>query len=263
MCSYGNNKNVKLMSYGYTPQQPQMPQMPQQQQYNPNQFMPGVQSTGYAATPATTAVGQSPMGVLATMAMSKQLGGIFGSSSSSSYSSSSSKVSIVKYDDHFKKLQKDWCLNNLKDLDGNPSMTADEIKANPPLGLYFKDCDLIIPIPNPQAMCATTQHLLALLVPNHASVDDATLKRTKENLSRALLQQYVEDCGYGTARLTREDCAKPRMVVDIPAQTLAAAAAAQATRDAARAAVLAGGASAQQQRDADVPKSLRAFMGIH
>lgn len=82
------------MSYGHPQQMQQGQQMPQQQ-YNPNQFMPGVQSTGFAATPATTGVGQSPMGVLATMAMSKQLGGIFGSSSSSSYSSSSSKVSKI------------------------------------------------------------------------------------------------------------------------------------------------------------------------
>lgn len=178
------------MSFGYQQQQ-QMPQQMQQQQYNQNQFMPGVQSTGFAATPATTAVGQSPMGVLATMAMSKQLGGIVGSGSSC-FSSSSSKVSIVKYDDHFKKQQKNWCQNNLSDKDGNASMTADEIKANPPLGLHFKDCGLVIPIPNPEAMCATTQHLLSRIMgAGLAAADEATIKRNKDALSLALLQQYV------------------------------------------------------------------------
>lgn len=244
------------MSYGH-PQQMQQGQQMSQQQYNPNQFMPGVQSTGFAATPATTGVGQSPMGVFATMAMSKQLGGIFGSSSSSSYSSSSSKVSIVKYDDHFKKQQKNWCQNNLRDKDGNASMTADEIKANPPLGLHFKDCGLVIPIPNPEAMCATTQHLLSRIMgAGLAAADDATIKRNKDALSLALLQQYVEDCGYGTGRLATEQCAQPRMAHDISDQTQPEATGAQVIRDAQRAMNPPG-------PRANDRKSLRAFMGIH
>lgn len=241
------------MSYGYQQQMQQGQQMPQQQ-FNPNQFMPGVQSTGFAATPATTGVGQSPMGVLATMALTKQVGGIFGSSSSSS---SSSKVSIVKYDDHFKKQQQNWCQNNLRDKDGNASMTADEIKANPPLGLHFKDCGLVIPIPNPEAMCATTQHLLSRIMgAGLAAADDATIKRNKDALSLALLQQYVEDCGYGTGRLATEECAQPRMAHDITNQTQVEAEAEQIQRDFERAQNPPGVGANER-------KHLRAFMGIH
>lgn len=205
---------------GYPQQMQQMQQPQQQQQYAPNQFMPGVQATGYPATPAATGMG-SPMGVLASMAMSKQLGGIFGSSSSSSssFSSASSKVSIVKYDDYFRKTQADWCLNNLVRVDGDPAMTADEIKANPPLGLKFKDCDLIIPIPNPTAMCATTQELLRQLMGNNYNgADDATKKRNAEELSKALLIQYVEDCGYGTGALAA-GCQQGNMKSRIDDQT--------------------------------------------
>lgn len=136
-------------------------------------------------------------------------------------------------------------------------MTADEIKANPPLGLHFKDCGLVIPIPNPEAMCATSQHLLSRIMgAGLAAADEATIKRNKDALSLALLQQYVEDCGYGTGRFTDAECAKPRMTHDITNQTLVEADVDQIQRDFERGQNPPGpGANAQ--------KHLRAFMGIH
>ena len=201
------------MSYPNTPNQPQ-PQM-----YAPNQFMPGVQPTGYPATPAATGYGANPMGLLASMAMSKQLGGIFGSSSSSSFSSASKDVSIIKYDEYFKKESPNWCLENLKKKNGDPALTADEIKANPPLGLKFKGCDLIIPIPNPKAMCKTNDELLRQIMGNHPShVSDDVRKRNTDELSQALLIQYVDQCGYGTDAFTDGFCPKPNMVSSITDQ---------------------------------------------
>ena len=205
------------MSYPNTPNQPQ-PQM-----YAPNQFMPGVQPTGYPATPAATGYGANPMGLLASMAMSKQLGGIFGSSSSSSFSSASKDVSIVKYDEYFKKESPNWCLENLKKVNGDPALTADEIKANPPLGLKFKGCDLIIPIPSPKAMCKTNEKLLneILTTPVNQGASAEVKKRNTDDLSKALLIQYVEACGYGTDAFDDPFCAKPNMVHTIPDQTTA------------------------------------------
>ena len=178
--------------------------------YGQQGFIPGgVQPTGYPATPAVSTGYNTPMGTLAAMSMASQLSNGFSGGSSSSFSSSSPDVSIVKYDDHFRNESKTWCLDTLKNLDGNPAMTADEIKANPPLGLKFKGCDLVIPIPNAKAMCATSQEVLRDIMggAQYMSATDKAKKEAAKDLSRALLVQYVETCGYGTAGVGNHFCA--------------------------------------------------------
>ena len=178
--------------------------------YGQQGFIPGgVQPTGYPATPAVSSGYPNPMGTLAAMSMASQLSNGFSGGSSSSFSSSSSDVSIVKYDDHFRKDSKTWCLDNLVNFDGSPAMTADEIKANPPLGLKFKGCDLVIPIPNAKAMCATSQQVLRDIMggAEYMRADDKAKKEAAKDLSKALLIQYVETCGYGTAALDNDFCA--------------------------------------------------------
>lgn len=183
--------------------------------YGQQGFIPnGVQPTGYPATPAISSGFHNPMGTLAAMSMASQLSNGFSGGSSSSFSSSSSDVSIVKYDDHFRKENKNWCLNTLKDLDGNPAMTADEIKDNPPIGLKFKGCDLIIPIPNAKAMCATSQNLLREIMggSQYMKATDEEKKNAAKNLSRALFLQYIEACGYGTGAIDDDFCARPGLI---------------------------------------------------
>ena len=187
----------------YSYSQPPMP-------YGQQGFIPnGVQPTGYPATPAVSSGYPNPMGTLAAMSLASQLSNGFSGGSSSSFSSSSSDVSIVKYDDHFRKDSKTWCLDNLVDLDGGPAMTADEIKANPPLGLKFKGCDLVIPIPNAKAMCATSKEVLKNIMggAEYMKATDKEKTEAAKELSKALLVQYVEGCGYGTAALNSDKCA--------------------------------------------------------
>lgn len=195
------------------------------QQFNPNGFMPGVRPTGYGATPATTTMG-NPMGFLASMAMSKQLGGIYGKSSSSS----GSKVSIVKYDDHFKSKSKTWCQDNLVDRHGKP-LSAEIIKENPPLCLKFKDCDVVVPIPSHKAMCATATELLeqALGTTEYTLASEDGKKEAAYLLSRALAIKYVEDCGYGAEALG-EHCGAGGLPHALKAQTEAQAKTAAAER---------------------------------
>lgn len=189
------------------------------QMYPPNHLLPGVTATGHAPTPAMNPL--FPPGLIAGMALKGTLGSMLGSSSSSSsssFSSASKDVSIIKYDEYFKKDDgPNWCLDNLKKKNGDPALTADEIKANPPLGLKFKGCDLIIPIPNPKAMSNTNDVLLRqVLGPNFAASGDDIKKDNTTKLSKALLIQYVEECGYGTAAHTDPFCAKPNMVERLP-----------------------------------------------
>lgn len=178
--------------------------------YGQQGFIPGgVQPTGYPATPAVSSGFSNPIGTLAAMSMASQLSDGFSGGSSSSFSSSSSDVSIVKYDDHFRKDSKTWCLENLVDRDGLPAMTADEIKANPPLGLKFKGCDLVVPIPSAKAMCATSQQVLRDIMggAKYMSATDKEKAEAARELSKAILIQYVEGCGYGTAALDNTICA--------------------------------------------------------
>lgn len=118
-------------------------------------------------------------------------------SGSGSYPSSSSKVSIVKYDDHFK--EKGWCVKNL-------GLSEEEVKANPPLALKFGDCPVVVPIPSYLAMCKTTDEMVRASM-TAAAYSIATPEKKKEEakiISYALAKKFKEECGYGDSPLKKE-----------------------------------------------------------
>ena len=125
-----------------------------------------------------------------------------GFESGSSYSSSSSKISIVKYDDHFK--EKDWCLTNLKKPDGS-DFTAEEIKKNPPLALKIGDkkCQVVLPIPSYEAMCkATNEMVKSKMTPAvYSSANEEAKKQAADAISKTLLFNFVAECGHGDKAL--------------------------------------------------------------
>lgn len=190
-------------------------------------FQPG----GVTPNPQGYAYGQ-PMNSGLNMFAQMQL--LKGFSGDSSYSSSSSKISIVKYDDYFKS--KTWCVDNLKKSDGTP-LTAEEVKANPPLCLKFGDCPVVIPIPSYKAMCATSDHLLRELMTPAAfdGADSKTKKGHADKLCRSLAVQYVEDCGYGADKLPGH-CTTTRLPPYLPSANAQAIAANHQQRQAALAA---------------------------
>lgn len=143
-------------------------------------------------------------GMLAQLQMLK---GFEGSSSSSS---SSSKVKIVKYDDEFGK---GWCAKNLKKPvpSSTPaaapgSFSEDELKKNPPLALKFgdKDCNVLIPIPSHEAMCATSKIMLGeYLGATQVSVaTEDQKKKASIRISKALLVNYVSKCDHSDQKLS-------------------------------------------------------------
>lgn len=149
------------------------------------------------------------LGVLAQMQLMKGFSG-----SGSSYSSSSSKVSIVKYDDHFK--EKGWCAKNLRKPDGS-KFSDEEIKKNPPLGLKFgdKDCNVVIPIPSHEAMCATTKAMVSDFLGSGMHADDVQ-KKASEAISKALLYNYVKECDHSDEMLEPTCFAAPDLLQDMP-----------------------------------------------
>lgn len=173
-----------------------------------NPFQP---AGGVTQNPQGFAYGQPMNTGLNMFAQMQLLKGFSGDS----YPSSSSKISILKYDDHFK--EKGWCEKNLRKSDGT-ALTAEEVKANPPLCLKFGDCPVVIPIPSYQGMCATSNHLLRQLM-TPAAFDGADAKTKKGHadvLSRALVVQYVEDCGYGADRFENDTCTTTRLPPHLP-----------------------------------------------
>jgi hypothetical protein len=118
-------------------------------------------------------------------------------SGSGSYPSSSSKVSIVKYDDHFK--EKGWCVKNL-------GLTEEEVKNNPPLALKFGDCPVVVPIPSYKAMCATTDAMVkeSMTPGEYAKATPEKKKEEAKIISFALAKKFKEECGYGDSPLKQE-----------------------------------------------------------
>ncbi|CAM9138299.1 unnamed protein product [Ectocarpus sp. 8 AP-2014] len=170
--------------------------------YSANQM--AFQQGGVAHNPhgyAYAAQAQPNFGAsLTALAAMSKLGKGF---ASDSYSSSSSKISIVKYDDHFK--EKGWCQKKLEKPDGT-RFTEEEIKKNPPLALKFgdKDCQVVLPIPSHEAMCAATKEMI------DAYMNNAHIPPTKENrkeaadaISKTLVHKFVSECGYGADKLEK------------------------------------------------------------
>ncbi|CAN0245402.1 unnamed protein product [Ectocarpus sp. 6 AP-2014] len=167
-----------------------------------NQFLPG----GVSPNPQGTAYpAVQPMG---NMFAQMQMLNAF-NKSSDSYSSSSSKVSIVKYDDHFKKKGADFCYDKLKLKKLNPTpgatpslvrISKEELKENPPLALKFgdKDCHIVLPIPSYKAMCKAAEKMVKEYL-DHAGVGttSALKKEAADAISQMLLVNFVEQCGYG------------------------------------------------------------------
>lgn len=152
------------------------------------------QSGGVSPNPQGYAYGAAqPYGGLGVLAQMQLMKGFSGSGSS--YSSSNSKVSIVKYDDHFK--EKGWCAKNLRKPDGS-KFTEEEIKKNPPLALKFgdKDCNVVIPIPSHEAMCATTKAMVTDFLGPGVHTDDVQ-KKAADAISKALVYNYVVECNHG------------------------------------------------------------------
>ena len=134
--------------------------------------------------------------------------------SSDSYSSSSSKISIVKYDEYFKKKGKGdhYCHDKLQlEVPDGPGrfrrLTKDELKENPPLALKFgdKECWIILPIPSFLAMCKAAREMVDNFL------NEARIGATKEErqaagdaISGMLLQEFVKSCGYGDKALERK-----------------------------------------------------------
>lgn len=117
--------------------------------------------------------------------------------SSGSYPSSSSKVSIVKYDDHFK--EKGWCVKNL-------GLTEEEVKKNPPLALKFGDCPVVVPIPSYLAMCKTTDEMVKTSMGPaiYATADSDKKKEEAKLISFALAKKFAFECGYDDKALEQE-----------------------------------------------------------
>ena len=174
------------------------------QAFQPGGVMPNPQGT---AVPATSTF---PGGNIFThMHLAHAL-----NKSSDSYSSSSSKISIVKYDEYFKKKGKgdDYCFNVLKLKVKKPdgtyrTLSKQELKENPPLALKFgdKECWIILPIPSFLAMCKAARQM----VDNFLT--EAGIGATKEErqlagdaISGMLLQEFVKSCGYGNDALERK-----------------------------------------------------------
>ncbi|CBN80441.1 EsV-1-143 [Ectocarpus siliculosus] len=167
-----------------------------------NQFLPG----GVSPNPQGTAYpAVQPMG---NMFAQMQMLNAF-NKSSDSYSSSSSKVSIVKYDDHFKKKGADFCYDKLKLKKLNPTpgatprlvrISKEELKENPPLALKFgdKDCHIVLPIPSYKAMCKAAEIMVRDYL-SHAGIGttSASKKEAADAISQMLLVNFVEQCGYG------------------------------------------------------------------
>lgn len=185
-------------------------------------FQPGGVSTnphGYAQ--GTVQPYNSGLGLLAQMQMLKGFEG------SGSYSSSSSKVKIVKYDDEFGK---GWCVRNLKKpLPSSAAagtapgtFTEDEIKKNPPLALKFgdKDCNVLIPIPSHEAMCATTKTMLSEYLGAQANImTDDQKKKASIRISKALLVNYVSKCNHSDQKLTPACFAADELGKRVPVQS--------------------------------------------
>lgn len=156
-------------------------------------------------------------GMLAQLQMLKGFEG------SGSYSSSSSKVKIVKYDDEFGK---GWCATNLKKpgVGAAPGVgfTEDEIKKNPPLALKFgdKDCNVLVPIPSHEAMCTTSKAMLSTFLGTGLQSEDVK-KKGAEAISKALLYNYVSDCGHSDQALTPQCFAAQDLVTGMPVQSRA------------------------------------------
>lgn len=135
-------------------------------------------------------------------------------SGSGSYPSSSSKVSIVKYDDHFK--EKGWCVKNL-------GLTEEEVKNNPPLALKFGDCPVVVPIPSYKAMCKTTDEMVkaSMTAGEYAKATPEKKKEEAKIISFALAKKFKEECGYGDAALP-EQCLPQSFPHELTAKTEAA-----------------------------------------
>lgn len=182
-----------------------------------NQFVPRGVQQGYGPAYAPTGVPN-----VANFALMSALSKGFSKSSSSS-----SKISIVKYDDHFK--EKDWCKNHLRKPDGT-RFTPEEIKENPPLALKFDDCPVVVPIPSYLAMHATAKVLIKeLMGSTYIGSTEDQQKEVGKKLSEALIKQYVEDCNYDADELS-EACAVTRLPHLIPPTTAADIASQNAAR---------------------------------
>ncbi|AAF28324.1 unnamed protein product [Ectocarpus sp. 4 AP-2014] len=191
--------------------------------FQPGGVSPNPQGTAY---PAIQSTGMSNFGnMFAQMQMIKAF-----NKSSDSYSSSSSKVSIVKYDDHFKKNGADFCYDTLKltkngvNAAGAPISTRlskEELKENPPLALKFgdKDCHIVLPIPSYKAMCKAADKMVRDYLNRHPSlgVTSASKKEAADAISKMLLKNFVEQCGYGDDEL--DPACYDKGVVDVPDET--------------------------------------------
>ncbi len=187
--------------------------------YGQQQFIQG----GVSPNPGGYAYASSPQVVPQTSALAQMMAlkGVFGSSksssSSSSYPSASKKISIVKYDDHFK--EKGWsCQNYLRKPDGS-RFTQDELDQNPPLALKYggEDCPIVVPIPSYKAMCASTNTVLRTYmgpVP-FASATPEAKKRAADAISKLMLINFVHGCGYGDRFHDEQTCPGAGRV-DIP-----------------------------------------------
>ncbi|CAM9727165.1 unnamed protein product [Ectocarpus sp. 13 AM-2016] len=154
------------------------------------------------------------------------------SKSSDSYSSSSSKISIVKYDDHFKKKGADFCHDRLQLEKPNPNtqpgapshirLTKEELKDNPPLALKFgdNDCQIVLPIPSYKAMCKAAEKMISDYL-SHSNLGSSkdTKKQAADAISQMLLQNFVRECGYGDESLNQ--ACYDKGVVDIPNESQA------------------------------------------
>ncbi|CAN0546693.1 unnamed protein product [Ectocarpus sp. 12 AP-2014] len=194
---------------------------------NYNQFQPGGVSPNPQGTAYPAVQTNFPANLFAQMQMLKAFSG-----SSDSYSSSSSKVSIVKYDDHFKKKGADFCHDRLQLEKPNPNtqpgapshirLTKEELKENPPLALKFgdKDCQIVLPIPSYKAMCKAAEKMISdYLSHSNLGTSTDTKKQAADAISQMLLQNFVRDCGYGDEAL--DQACYDKGVVNIPNESQA------------------------------------------
>lgn len=135
---------------------------------------PGVQANpiGYAAPVA------NPFhNLIASHGLSKMISGMSGSSSSSSYSSDPD-VSVVTYDSYMEDKEFSKTVLGIRDIHMK--------KFGKPMGLKFKDCGVVIPLPSKVAVCNAIDGQIEN-VTNGAVLSDKkrkeVMKKINENLA--------------------------------------------------------------------------------
>ncbi len=143
---------------------------------------PGVQANpvGYVSP-----VANPFYNIVANHGMSKMISGMTGSSSSFS---SDPDVTVVTYDSYMK--EKDYSKTTL-------GISESDLKTfGKPLGIKFKDCDLIVPLPSKGSVCRAIDNQIEDVV-GGATISDTKRKEIMQKINDNLAKNFFKKCKYG------------------------------------------------------------------